>query len=131
MNAYRKMTLGIIAATVFSLGFAGSGEAGEPRPEVIGEVDIQAQIDRQVDTENADRQAVQDLLRRSEVRRIAGAAGLDIERAIAAAGLLSGAELENIASSAREIDRGVGGTEKVTLTVTAIIIILLLIIILA
>jgi len=131
MNGYRRATLGLITAMLLSIGFAGSGVAGEPRPDVVGEVDIQTQIDRRIDNESADRQVVQDLLRRPDVRRIAGAAGLDVERAIAAAGVLSGAELQNIASSAREIDPGVGGAETVTLSVAVIIIILLLIIILA
>jgi hypothetical protein len=110
---------------------AGTARAGEPRPSVAGEVDIQAQIDRRVDNEARAHQAIQDLLRRPDVRRIAGAAGLDIARASAAAALLSGPELKDIAARAHELNAGVGGTEKVTLSVGAIIIILLLILILA
>jgi len=125
------MTLTLLAAAFISVGLAGTSRAGEPRPDVIGEVDIQAQIDRRVDNEVQDRQAIQDLLRRPDVRRIAGSAGLDIERASAAVGVLSGPELKEIASHARAINGGVGGTEKVTISVTVIIIILLLIIILA
>ena len=98
---------------------------------MVGEVDIQTQIDRRIDSESADRQAIQDLLRRPDVRRIAGAAGLDIERASAAAAVLSGPELQEIAARAQAINSGVGGVEKVTLSITAIVIILLLIIILA
>lgn len=131
MNTYRRMTLAILAAALISVGIACTGWAGESRSDVIGEADIQTQIDRRIDSEGADRQAIQNLLRRSEVRRIAGAAGLDIERASAAAGVLSGSDLKEIGARARGINGAVGGTETVTLSVTAIIIILLLIIILA
>jgi hypothetical protein len=131
MATYRRMTLALLAAVLLSVGIAGASQAGEPRSDVIGEVDIQAQIDRRIDSESGDRQAVQDLLRRPEVRRVAGAAGLDIERASAAAGLLSGQELKDIAASAHEINAGVGGRESVTIAVTTLIIIALLIIILA
>jgi hypothetical protein len=125
------MTLALLAAALISVGIAGAGQADESRSDVIGEVDIQTQIDRRIDTESGDRQAVQNLLRRPEVRQIAGAAGLDIERASAAAGLLSGQELKDLAVRAHEINAGVGGRETVTIAVTTLIIIALLIIILA
>jgi len=131
MRTYTRIILVLIAAACMSVGMAGTGWAGEPRSDVVGEVDIQTQIDRRIDSESADRQAIQDLLRRPDVRRIAGAAGLDIERASAAAAVLSGPELQEIAARAQAINSGVGGVEKVTLSITAIVIILLLIIILA
>ena len=131
MTTYRKLTLALLAVALISVGIAGAARAGEPRPDVIGEVDIQAQIDRQVGNEAADRQAIQDLLRRPDVRRIAGSVGLDIERAGAAAGVLSGPELKDAAARAHEINAGVGGRETVTVAVTTLIIIALLIIILA
>jgi hypothetical protein len=131
MTQYRRMTLALLAAALISVGIAGTGRAGEARPDVIGEVDIQTQIDRRIDNESSDRQAIQDLLRRPEVRQIAGKAGLDIERASAAAGLLSGQELKDLATRAHEINAGVGGRGTVTIAVTTLIIIALLIIILA
>lgn len=134
MSTYRKITLAVFAASLFILGAANTGRAAEPRPDVVGEVDIQAKIDQRVDSESADRQAIQDLLARPEVRKIAGAAGLDVQRASAAAGVLSGAELKDVAARVHAVtgvNGTVGGVERVTLTVTTIIIILLLIIILA
>jgi hypothetical protein len=131
MTRYRRVTLSLLAAAFISIGIAGTGWAGEPRSDVVGQVDIQAQIDRKIDNESADRQAIRDLLRRPEVRRIAGAAGLDIERATAAAGVLSGPELKDIAARAHELNAGIGGTQTVTLSVTAIVIIVLLIILIA
>lgn len=131
MKTYPRWTLALLASALISFGIAGTGRADTPRSDVVGTVDIQAQIDRRVDTEKSDRQAIQQLLQRPDVRKIAGAAGLSIERASAAAGVLSGPELKKIASSAREIDGTVGGRETVTIAVTTLIIILLLIIILA
>ena len=134
MTTYRKITLALLAASLLTVGTAGTGWAGEPRPDVIADADIQAKIDQRVDSESADRQAIQDLLLRPEVRRIAGTAGLDIQRVSAAAGVLSGADLKDVAARVHAVtaESGtVGGVERVTLTVTTIIIILLLIIILA
>jgi hypothetical protein len=131
MKTNRRNNLALLAAALISFGIVGTGQAGEQRSDVVGEIDIQAQIDRRVDNEGSDRQAIRDLLQRPEVRQIAGTAGLSIERANAAAGVLSGPELNDIASRAREINGVVGGRETVTLAVTTIVIILLLIIILA
>ncbi|HET9952643.1 MAG TPA: PA2779 family protein [Candidatus Eisenbacteria bacterium] len=123
--------LTLLSAALLCGGLAGTAWAGDARTDVVGAADIQAQIDKQVDREAADRQAIQDLLRRPDVRRIAGAAGLDIERATAAASVLSGSELKDIAARAQEVNAGVGGAKSVTLSVTAIIIIILLIILIA
>ena len=66
--------------------------------------EIQAAIDQQIDQADADRQAIQIMLQRADVRRIAGAAGLDLERASAAAAVLSGPALEKMAAQAREVN---------------------------
>jgi hypothetical protein len=131
MKTHRTITVALLAAALLSFGMVGNGQAGDTRADVVGEADIQAQLDRRVDNEASDRQAVQDLLRRPEVRKIAGAAGLDIERASAAAGVLSGAELKDVAARAHQINDVVGGRQTVTIAVTTLIIIVLIIIILS
>jgi len=131
MKTHRRITLALLAAALLSFGMVGNGQAGDTRADVVGEADIQAQLDRRADNEASDRQAVQDLLRRPEVRKIAGAAGLDIERASAAAGVLSGAELKDVAARAHQINDVVGGRQTVTIAVTTLIIIVLIIIILS
>ena len=131
MKTHRTITVALLAAALLSFGIVGTGQAGETRADVVGEADIQTQLDRRVDNEASDRQAVQDLLRRPEVRKIAGAAGLDIERASAAAGVLSGAELKDVAARAHQINDVVGGRQTVTIAVTTLIIIVLIIIILS
>lgn len=131
MTSHRNWTIGLLAAALIAVGFAGAARAGEERPKVVADADIQAQIDQRLDTERADRQAIQDLLARPDVRKVAGTAGIDLERAKTAAGVLSGDDLANVAAQAHALNGGVGGVERVTLTVTTIIIVLLLIIILA
>jgi len=131
MKTNRNRVLALFAAALMSFAVASPAWAAAKRADVVGEADIQAQIEQRADREAADRQAIADLLRRPDVRRIAGVAGIDIERATAAAGLLSGADLAAVAASANEINASAGGAEKVTIAVTTIIIILLLIIILA
>jgi hypothetical protein len=131
MNTFTKKTLALLSAALMCAGVAGPAMAGTTRADVVREADIQAQIDQKIDAQAGDRQVIQDLLRRPDVRRIAANAGIDITRANAAVGTLSGPELRTIAARAEVISADTGGVETVTLTVTTIIIILLLIIILA
>lgn len=131
MKTNRRVSTTLLIAALFSVAIAVPASAAAPRADVVGEADIQAQIEQRVDREAADRQVITDLLRRPDVRKIAGVAGIDIQRVTAAAGLLSSTDLAAVAASANEINTQAGGAEKVTVAVTTIIIILLLIIILA
>jgi hypothetical protein len=131
MNQSRKIAMALFAGALVTFAAAGLARADAPRADVIHESAIQAQIDQRVDGEAADRQAIQTMLKRPDVRKIAGSAGLDVERASAAVGLLSGSELHDLAAQANEVNGTQGGVEHVTLAVTTIIIILLVIIILA
>jgi hypothetical protein len=99
---------------------------------VTGVNEIQDRIDQQVDTAAADRQAIETMLQRDDVRRIAGSAGLDIERASAAVQVLSGSSLESLAAQARAVNADlVGGADTIVISATTLIIILLVIIIVA
>jgi len=114
---------------VFVTGAVGAVPAGEPQRHVVGENEIQARIDQRIDQADADRQAIQVMLQREDVRRIAGSAGLDLERASAAAATLSGSSLETLAAQARVVNSDIAGGEgRIVLTTTAIIIILLVLI---
>jgi cell division protein FtsL len=131
MRMYEKLAVAACAAVAIVAGAAGVGLADEPARHVVGESEIQTRIDQQVDRADADREAVQTLLQREDVRRIAGSAGLDLQRASAVAAVLSGPELENFASLARDIDAGLaGGDSTVVISATTLIIILLIILLL-
>jgi hypothetical protein len=129
LNHRRISTL--LLSLAICVAAAGAARAGETQRHVVGGAEIQARIDQQLDQDGADRQAIQLLLAQPGVRQIAESAGLDLERANAAAALLTGPELKDLASRAREVNAGIGGSQTVTITATTLIIILLIIIILA
>lgn len=133
MARYRGLTSSFLGALIIcaaAASAAGTSVAGEPRRNVVDDVEIQARIDSQASQENADRQAIDHLLQRSQVREIAASAGLDIQRASAAVAVLSGEQLKDVAARARAADTHFGGSERITLTYTVIIIVLLVILIL-
>jgi hypothetical protein len=131
MKRFAQLCFGMLAVAAVSLALASSARAATPRSDVVRPVDIQASIDQKVDGEAADREAVRALLRRPDVRRIAGAAGLNVDRASVAVGQLSGSQLEDLAARVDEINATPGGRQSVTIGVTTLIIVLLLIIIIA
>lgn len=131
MAVYKKFALAVLALVVIAVGAAGVSLAGEPQRHVIGDNEIQATIDQQVGQADADRQAIQTMLQRAEVRQIASSAGLDLKRASAAAAILSGPSLVNLAAQAREVNAALaGGDEKIVISATVLIIVLLVLILL-
>jgi hypothetical protein len=132
MTTHKRFTLTVFAMIVIAVGAAGVSLAGEPQRHVVGENDIQARIDQQIGQADADRQAIQTMLLRADVRQLAGSAGLDLERASAAAAILSGPSLATLAAQAREVNAGLaGGDSTIVISATALIIILLILILLA
>jgi len=129
MTMCKRFALVVFAVAVIAASAAGAGLAGELQRHVVSDSEIQAKIDQQISQADADRQAIQTMLQRADVRQIAGAAGLDIERASAAAAVLSGPSLEQLAAQAREVNTNLaGGDGTIVLSATAIIIILLILI---
>ena len=92
---------------------------------------LDALVAAQVAADEANRQAVRDVLDRREVQDVAAGAGLDLERARQAVGTLDGAELQEIADQARRVDASLaGGASTLVISTTTIIIILLVVILL-
>lgn len=136
---YRRFTLlALVIAAIgavfflFATSAAWADQTAGPQQTVVGDREIQAAIDGQIDQAAADRQAILTMLQREDVRQVAGSAGLDLERAGAAAAILSGSSLETLAAQARAINEGglVGGDGNVVITSTGLIIILLILILL-
>ena len=98
---------------------------------VIGKAALDSAVQARVATDQADREAIQALLRRAEVRAVAGKAGLSLDKAAAAVSTLQGNELAQLAEQARQAnDQLSGGASTVVISTTTIIIILLLVILL-
>ena len=131
MRMYKRLGLACLTAAVIAVGTAGTGLADEPQRHVIGETQIQARIDQKVGQADADRQAIQLMLQREDVRQIARTAGLDLERAHAAAAVLSGESLEELSAQARTVNADLsGGNNRIVISATTLIIILLIVILL-
>jgi hypothetical protein len=132
MKTYQRFSLAVFAVIMVAVCAAGVSLAVETQRHVVGESEVQARIDQQIGQAGADRQAIQTMLQREEVRQIAGSAGLDLERASAAAAVLSGPTLETLAAQARAVNADLaGGDSTIVISATALIIILLLIILIA
>jgi hypothetical protein len=121
-------TSGVPAASAAS-GIACASAASEADHIVTG-AEIQSRFDQKIHSEAADRQAIRELLARPEVRRVAGNAGLDLQRADAAVGILSGAELSRLATQARLANSEIAGGATVTMTWTMVIIIVVALVVL-
>lgn len=77
----------------------------------------------------AARGAVQKFLGKAEVRRVAASAGLDIKQVQAAVSVLSGEDLQAVASQVQTVDETLAGGGSVVITTTALIIGLLVLIV--
>lgn len=132
MTKHRRLALTVSAAFMLTGAVSGTTSAAEPQRHVIGESGIQDRIDDQLDAVAADREAIRTMLQQPDVRRIAGTAGLDVDRAIAAAATLSGSDLANLAAQARVVNADlVGGADTIVISATTLLIILLIVILVA
>lgn len=120
-----KVTLQILATSLFLTVSA----AAEP-PHAVQPSELQAAIERRVESQSAQRAEIQRLLSRPEVRELAAQYGLDIERAEASAANLDGEELQRLAAQAGAANAELEGGSALVITSTTIIIILLILILL-
>jgi len=96
---------------------------------VIGKAALDKAVQNRVDAEQADREAIKTLLQRSDVRDIAGKAGVSVEKALTAVSTLHGDDLRQLAEQARQVDDQLaGGASTIVISTTTVIIVLLLII---
>ncbi len=90
---------------------------------------LDAAVQRHLQSTDADRQMVQNLLNRADVRAVAEGAGIDIRSVTSAVRTMDPANLADAASQARVVDQALaGGQSKITVNTTYVIIGLLLLI---
>lgn len=95
---------------------------------VIGKSALDKAVQGRVATDQADRDAIQSLLRRADVREVAGKAGLSLDKASVAVATLDGTELAQLAAQARQVSNDLaGGASTVVISTTTIIIVLLIV----
>ena len=98
---------------------------------VIGKSALDKAVQERVARDQADRDAIQSLLAREDVREVARQAGLSIEKASAAVSTLQGDELRQVAAQAQTVNNELaGGATTIVITTTTIILILLIVILL-
>ena len=118
-----RRTLAVGLAVLFMV------PAVNAQSNVIGKAALDKAVQQRVASDQADRAALQTLLRRAEVREIAGKAGLALDTAMAAASTLQGDDLRQLAEQARQADNQLaGGASTIVISTTTIIIVLLLVI---
>ena len=104
-------------------------QAWAQQTHVIDQRTLDQAVQQRVSQEQADRAAIQSVLRNPVVRDVASRAGLPIEKAEAAVSTLQGDELRQAAAQARAVDQQLaGGSSTIVISTTTIIIILLIII---
>jgi hypothetical protein len=122
-----KMVRSSIAMCLAVL-FTATLAHAQDQDHVIGKSALDQAVQQRVAREQTDREAILSLLQRAEVRDVAAKAGLSLDKARAAVSTLQGAELQQAASQARQVQNDLaGGASTVVISTTTIIIVLLLI----
>jgi hypothetical protein len=121
-----RHSLAVCLAVLFMAPMASAQE------HVIGKSALDKAVQQRVTSEQADRAAILSLLERTDVREVAAKAGLSLEKAQAAVSTLQGADLQQAASQARQVQNDLaGGASVVVISTTTIIIVLLIVLIIA
>jgi hypothetical protein len=96
---------------------------------VIGKAALDKAVQQRVNADQADRDAINALLQRAEVRDIAAKAGISLDKAQAAVSTLQGDDLREVAAQSRQVQNNLaGGASTIVISTTTIIIVLLLLI---
>jgi hypothetical protein len=90
---------------------------------------LDAAVRQHVASADDDRAAILRVLERSEVKSIAGKAGIDLRTVTGAVATLDSTELAAVAAQAQQVDRALaGGASTIVISTTTIIIALLILI---
>jgi hypothetical protein len=119
-----RTPLAFVLAFLIAAGSASAGQQHAVTPQ-----QLTAAMRDKVAVENADRAAIREALARPQVRDVAASMGVDPARLAGAVDTMSGVDLKQAASTARQVNDQLGGVTTVALTATTIIIILLIVII--
>lgn len=126
MQSVRKLLVFPLAMLMMASSSAFAGQQ-----HVVSPSQLAATVADGAAKQDTDRATVREALERPEVQAVASKLGLDLSRATAAVDTMSGAQLEQAASAAQQVnDQLVGGASTVVISTTTIIIILLLVVIL-
>ncbi len=112
-----------------SLVMAMSTSALAQQQHAVDPGAIAGVVSQHIAAQDADRAAVRDALARPEVREVASHMGVDLTRVDASVATMTGADLQQAASAARQVNSSlVGGASTIVISTTTVIIALLVII---
>ena len=125
------MTVRRLLVPFLSLALFAASPAFAQTQHVVPPQQLAAAVDSHVANQDADRAAIHQALKRADVQHVAATMRLDLGRANAAVDTMTGDDLVQAASAARQInDDLVGGASTIVISTTTIIIALLVLILL-
>jgi pyruvate/2-oxoglutarate dehydrogenase complex dihydrolipoamide acyltransferase (E2) component len=131
MEAQSMALMKRLLLSTLTLLVATATPALAEQTHVVSPASITATLKDRVDAQDTNRAAVRAALARPEVREIASQMGVDLNRAEQIANTMGGADLEQAASAARQVnDSLVGGASTIVISTTALVIVLLIVLIL-
>jgi hypothetical protein len=119
-----QKTLALLLSVLVSLP-AVSASADEKH--VVDSAHLARMMQERVDRDRDNRELIQRVLGREEVREVAERFGLDLRRAETAVPTLGGSDLDALAARAADVEEDLAGGDSIVLTTTTIIVIALLV----
>lgn len=127
-----RVTLKPVAAFLLPVLLIASPAFAGQQTRVVDGVTLRQALAVQAGAEQDQRAAVRRVLDRADVREMANRMGLDVARASAAVGTLSGADLTEAAARAGAVETALaGGANTIVISVTTLLLILIIVILLA
>ena len=121
-----RQSLAVCVAVLFMAPLASA------QGHVINKSALDQAVQQRVSQERADRDAIVTLLHRADVREVAARAGLSLDKAEASVSTLTGTDLSQVASQARQVQNDLaGGASTIVISTTTVIIVLLIVLIVA
>lgn len=119
-----QKTLALLLSVLVSLP-AVSASADEEH--VVDSARLARMMQERVDRDRDNRELIQRVLGREEVREVAERFGLDLRRAETAVPTLGSSDLDALAARAADVEQDLAGSDSIVLTTTTIIVIALLV----
>jgi hypothetical protein len=101
--------------------------ASADEKHVVDSAGLAKMMQERVDGDRANRELIQRVLQREEVRDVAARFGMDLRRAETAVPTLGSSDLEALAARAADVEQELAGGDSIVLTTTTIIVIALLV----
>ena len=125
-----RIRIAVVGVIVSSLLFGATLSAQQRH--VIDPAGMRQALATQAVADQQNRNVLLNVLRHKQVRDMANRLGLDVTRAQSAVSTLSGAELAELASTARTTDADLaGGNKTIVISTTTLLLIIIIVILLA